>query len=475
MQKSLDFLIALWNPLSVVSKSHQRQVRFDEVRISSSLFLYVSVFFAIICVFLAYLTDIKKPNFSEWEVYRLTFSGVLITNVVLVKFVFKKWESYLRIACILNAFITSYLVSNSMTFGQKIRAEWIFCFPLLFLMVGVRNYFVSILCLLLCVYLWRDLWSVQHSEQVMITTSVVSVLLIGLSQIVTKFWADYRNLELNYRETVSKSIEEKIEFQRQLKRYIPSPLISRIEEEVARGKTLAAALDDLERIKVQKVAILYSDLINYSAISDNEQQVRLKLLGPVRTFVDRISGNGGIARTIGDGLFCFYEKIDPEAALLAAISDACYCAIAEENMRDIGASVSRYFTVGYGNCQVGKIGGSQQVEISIHGTAANETNRIDRISHSAEFMAEYGEKRIILLSKEAGSILATLSDRLRIRKLQLDIEIKGISSKNVLILELDPSNIEALNELFSVNGFEQYKIRENSKWSNELPPELKVA
>lgn len=474
MQKFIDTLIALWNPLSVVSSSHQRQVRSDEIKISTTLFLYVSIFWAVAYLAFAYLTDTKKHNFNDWEQYRLLFAGVLVANVFLVKIVFRKWEIFLRIACIANALATSYLVSHSMTFGQKIRAEWIFFFPLIFLVIGIRNYFVASVSLITFVYLWRDEWSTQHADQVMITTAALSILLIGLSQILTKFWAGYRNLELTYRETVSKSIEEKIEFQRQIKRYIPSPLILKIEEEVARGKTLAAALDDIERIKVQKLAILYSDLINYSAISDSEQQVRLKLLAPVRKFVDRISGNGGIARTIGDGLFCFYEKADPEAALLIAISDACYCAIEEVNMREAGKPVTRYFTVGYGNCLVGKIGGSQQVEISIHGTPANETNRIDRISHSSEFIEAYGHRSVILMSKDAGKTLASLSDRLKVVSLGLNVQVKGVNSNNVLIFEMTPENIEALNELFFVNGLERQKIRENSQWLKESHQDLKA-
>ncbi|MBC7385167.1 MAG: adenylate/guanylate cyclase domain-containing protein [Cryobacterium sp.] len=464
----MDLLIALWNPLSVVSGRHQRQVRSDELRISSTLFVYASIFWAVAYLGFAYLTDTKKHNFEAWEAYRVAFASTLIINVLLLKIVFTKWPSYLRIASVLNAVITSYLVSFSMIFGQKIRAEWIFYFPLLFLVVGIRNYFLAAAILTAAIVLEKGLWSNQHSDQVMITTCVLGILILGIAQILTKFWAEFRNLELSHRETVANSIQEKIEFQRQMKRYIPSALMARIEKDISSGKTLAAALDDIERMRVQKVAILYSDLIDYSKISDSQSQVKIKLIGPVERFVNRIAASGAVARTIGDGLFCFYEKQDPEEALLTAIADACFCSIEEINSREAEGATTRYFTVGYGSCQIGKIGGSDQVEISIHGSPANETNRIDRISHTPEFSEIYRGKKLILLSNEAANLFETFSKTVVVQPLAFDLEVKGISSKSVYSFEMSKPNIDALNELLILNNLKHLTISENLKWLKEL-------
>ena len=136
-------------------------------------------------------------------------------------------------------------------------------------------------------------------------------MLIVIGYATKRIWIRSKINEFLHNDAVQESIQKQIEFDNEIKRFISPVLVQRIEEKTATGETLVMALDDVLMRKEAPVAVMFTDMRNFSTRSVDTDFVEKELVPSSSKIIDSSEDNMGIAKQIGDAVFVYYSMEDP--------------------------------------------------------------------------------------------------------------------------------------------------------------------
>ncbi len=200
---------------------------------------------------------------------------------------------------------------------------------------------------------------------------------------VQLFIANQQNLE-----TQKKVIEINLEFNNQLRSFLPREIYERIIFNM-RKKRMAAnhAIEEVLRPRKRDVACLFSDIRGYTKSSkSNDSYILSSVLPNIKECTEAIEALRGIPRKIGDLIFSYFDHESQDINICRALLAAHHVCIINNDMNLISnIEVHRSVIITSGEATVGNVGGaSSAFEITALGSPANLAARIDEaIKHTA--------------------------------------------------------------------------------------------
>jgi class 3 adenylate cyclase len=218
------------------------------------------------------------------------------------------------------------------------------------------------------------------------------------------------------------------------------------------------ALDEVLMRKEASVAVMFTDMRNFSTRSVDTDFVEQELVPSSSKIIDGAEDNMGVAKQIGDAVFVYYSMEDPEEGLLRAAKDSVKgCMDEKQRIKTLGrAEPERFFSIAYGSALVGNMASFRHREATVIGSPANLSARMDTLTKEPAFKILIGDGNKVLVSKTAKEILKTFNDKLEFNEVNLE-DIKLImksfpDEKSIYLFATTAENIAALNEVLAVNN-----------------------
>lgn len=412
-------------------------------------------------ILLFFLSDYNKPDVKIWAIYRF---GLALSIILLgiISFLFRKKTSIVVINLYLVALLISLAVSWSMSFHNVngIRSKWVVMISACVLISVVRSLIVPICWLLFSIAVSSPLWVKYTPKRDLISDTIFAIILIIFGYASKRIWIQSKINKFLHDDAVQESIEKQMEFDSEIKRFISPVLVKRIEEKTANGETLVMALDDVLMRKEAPVAVMFTDMRNFSTRSVDIDFVEHELVPSSSKIIDGAEDNMGIAKQIGDAVFVYYALEDPEEGLLRATKDSVKGCLGEKHrIKALGRTEpERFFSIAYGPALVGNMASFRHREATVIGSPANLSARLDSLTKEPAFKILIGDGNKVLVSKTAKEILKTFNEKFEFNEVNLE-DMKLImksfpEEKTIYLLAVTEHNINALNEVLKVNNIQ---------------------
>lgn len=368
-------------------------------------------------------------------------------NTTLIKFC-------LYLACLIISLLTSW----AMTLGYPMQSIWVVFYPTIILATLMSSLILSISWIILIVIISSPYWSVPYPGHFMITNSIAAIFILSLSYVTKLIWIKSKINQFLNDDLVAESIEKQIEFDNEIKRFISPVLVERIEEKTSSGQTLVMALDDVLMRKEANVAVMFTDMRNFSTRSVDTDFVEKELVPSSSKIIDSSEDNMGVAKQIGDAVFVYYSMEDPEEGLLRAAKDAVVgCIDEKQRIKELGRQIpERFFSLAYGSALVGNMASFRHREATVIGSPANLAARMDSLTKEPAFKPLIDDGNKVLLSKAAKELLQTFHDSFEFNEINLEdmgLIMKSFpDEKTIYLLPITKNNIARLNDVLLANN-----------------------
>lgn len=450
----LDLFISV--PPSVKDRLEQEEHRWVNMMI-----VIIFTLIPVTHILLFFLVDYNKPNIKLWATFRIG-TALVVLSIGLVSFLLRKKHFIVRFNFYLVALLVSLSSSWSMSFvkGYVVQSKWVVVTSAFVLLSIARGLIIPIVWLICIVVLASPLWAGYTNTKVLITDTLFSCLLIVVGFAMKRIWIQSKVNHFLRNDAIQESIEKQLEFDREIKRFISPVLVRRIEEKTASGQSLVMALDDVLMRKKSMVAVVFTDIRNFSVRSVDTDFVEKELIPSSSKIIDSAEQNMGVAKQIGDAVFIYYSLEDPEEGVLRAFKDAVVGCV-QEKRRVIALGrekPERFFSLTYGPALVGNMASFHHREATVIGSPANLAARIDTLTKESRFNSLVCDGEKIALSEEATNVIKTFHDDLEFLKVslnELDLTMKSFPDERfVYLFSTTSKNIEVLNEVLSENKLE---------------------
>ncbi|RZA26975.1 MAG: hypothetical protein EOP10_01830 [Proteobacteria bacterium] len=195
----------------------------------------------------------------------------------------------------------------------------------------------------------------------------------------------------------------------QTKAFLARELFNRIQLLVSKnGFTFSQATHEVLRPEEKYVACLYSDIRKFTKSSRDEKFVKDGAIPNIIRLTQVAEEFRGIPRNIGDLLFVYFDFEYPLSSLYAALCSALTMVRknADFNRLYPASHVTRHIIVTFGQASVGNIGGiSSAREVTVLGSPANKSNRIDLLTKDSKFQKLIEDDEGIIVSSEVWQFL----------------------------------------------------------------------
>ncbi len=457
-RRIISSIVGLISPTLLVSLEYQSIIKQRELALLRKAIVFLPCAFALIYLKALLLNDGNKTNYEDWLMYRL--SAVLICGVVVgVGLALRR--SLVGVKVLLLAFGVTVvgILAYGMTLGYSFRSQWMSFFSAPIFTVATLSPLAAIGMLAGALSVFSPIWLSFHEARAVWTEfEYVSFLILG-TYFFRKLWIDKAIAEAALSSARLREISQQQELSNQLRSFVPPVLVSKIESGCRLTGSVIASLDNVLRLKSAYVAVLYSDLRDYSRRSNDLVYVRDVVIPSASRLVNLVENNEGIARLIGDGFFAFYWLDDAEEALIRAVRDAWLAADAEfEEVSRLngGGQFKRYFTVTFGQAYVGNIGSNFHKDTSILGKPANLAARIDGLTKDQKVAKWIGKRPHLLFSHEAKEAFSALAPTIAFESFELDeagLAIRSYESEKwVHLLPINDSNRGEMAKLLKLNN-----------------------
>jgi len=396
-------------------------------------------------------------------IFRGGLAAVLLTLGTLAYF-FRKNIKVVKYSLFLSGFVLSLFISWSMTLGNPVESIWILMHATLIMISTSSSVLFSVLWLSTILLATEPFWSNKYSLPYLTANLIALTIIVVFGYIFKKNWIQSKINKFLRDDTVKEAIEHQMEFDNEIKRFISPVLVKRIEEKTTNGQTLVMALDDVLMRKKALVAVMFTDMRNFSTRSIDIDFVEQELVPSSSKIIDRVEDNMGVAKQIGDAVFVYYSMEDPEEGLLRAIKDAVRGCIGEkQRIKTLGRTEpERFFSIAYGPALVGNMASFRHREATVIGSPANLSARLDSLTKKPAFKTLIEDGNKILVSKTAKEILKTFNDKFEFNEVNLEniqLIMKSFpNEKTIYLFTVTEQNINALNEVLKVNNIQTIEM-----------------
>ena len=398
-----------------------------------------------------------KPKSMDLIIYR---SGSILCLLVLglIAYIFRNNFRIVKYSLFVAGFALSLLISWSMTVGNPTESIWILMHATLIMVSVSSSVMFSVLWLSIILLSTQPFWSVKYTFSYQTANLIALTVIVTFAYIFKKNWIQSKVNKFLREDAIKESIEKQIEFDNEIKRFISPVLVQRIEEKTSTGETLVMALDDVLMRKESPVAVMFTDMRNFSTRSVDTDFVEKELVPSSSKIIDSSEDNMGIAKQIGDAVFVYYSMEDPEEGLLRATKDAVAGCIDEKRrIKELGRQVpERFFSLAYGPALVGNMASFRHREATVIGSPANLAARMDSLTKEASFSTLINDCNKVLLSKTAKELLQTFHDSFEFNEVNLEemnLTMKSFpNEKHIYLFPLTTNNLERLNSVLEANN-----------------------
>lgn len=450
-------LVDLIDPFSGFKKKYlpflQQRELYMVKRVGKIICALISISFLYFYLF----NDRGKAHREIWMLLRMTVTGAgAIAFVLLTTMNFSLRT--IKILLIAFAAIITTNVAYSMSLGSPIQSKWLVYFSSLIASIALNSFVGVQAVILACLWMTHEFWR-DFIPFAWLSSDVVLFGLLSFGVWFAKIsWLKGQVAQLQQDEIRSELIIQRQEFQHEISQFISPVLVQSLEQHLSRGISMSNAIDSLLRLRRETVAVLYSDIRNYSARADNQKFIQEHVIPQAAKILNASESNKGVARLVGDAAFVFYCLEDSEESLLRAFRDAVQFSVweakrvAEKNSEKL----ERYFTVTYGQAFVGNIGSTRHREFATCGKPANLAARIDSLTKEKVLQELIGVIAHVLLSESAKTKLSEFASDLVFK--ELDLQSNGITlrsyddEKSIYLFECTSANMQTLNRLLVLNS-----------------------
>lgn len=370
---------------------------------------------------------------------------------------FKESDVAIRFILFLMAASMCLVQSWSMTLGPYISHAYLVWLPVIIFASYARSFILPALSLVLLVCVSKVFWGPYTEQRFLVSDTMIGLFVLFGSHLVRSIWIEGRALKLRNDDLIQESFLLQQTFDKQIRSFISPVLIKKIEKMMSKGSGFIAAVDSVLRLHRTQVAVMYSDIRNYSTRSDDIDFIEKELIPSARSIIDPAEENGGVAKQIGDAVLVYYSFDDPEEGLLRALKDGLRSSLLEDQrIRSIGRSKpERYFTITFGIAYIGNIASARHREPTITGRPANLSARIDTLTKERAVQDKIAGQCGILLDEAAAAVVKTFTSGWMMVEIILEecsISIRSYpEEKKIYFLPASKVNLEQLNGVLRVN------------------------
>ncbi len=153
---------------------------------------------------------------------------------------------------------------------------------------------------------------------------------------------------------------------------------------------LAAGDDSLERVQLEPVAVMFVDIVGFTALA--ESLTPEEVVGLLRSFHRRVEAavfnNGGtLDKFLGDGAMATFgtpTKGPHDAVNALAAATEILAEMEALNAERAGAPVRIGIGLHYGSCILGDIGSERRLEFAVLGDVVNVASRLESLSRDSD-------------------------------------------------------------------------------------------
>ncbi len=457
------WVIRLLDPFLTVDPKIRKRLDQNDLESVKKAFWFQVIVWPLIYIAHFHFNDQAKQPLRLYFLYRY---GMALTILILgaVGYYFRQNSLAIRACLTLLATLLCFVQSWSMTLGPYISHAYLIWLPLIVLASFSRSFVLQSSWLVFLVCTSRIFWE-KHTELRFVFSDTVIGLFILLSvHLVRRVWIDSCALAFQNEDLRKEAFVAQQTFDKHLRSFISPVLIKNIELMTVRGATFIAALDSTLKLRKCTVAVLFSDMRNFSVRSDDITFLEKELIPSARAIIDPAEENGGIAKQVGDAVFIYYSLDDPEESLLRSLKDGIRCSLEEQlRVRCLGrTSVERFFTLTFGMAFVGNMVSARHREATIIGSPANLAARIDAMTKDQSILNLINNEAGILLEQSAYVVVKSFSSDWQLRWAdlsQLGLSIRSYPDQTKLyFLPANEYNINILNQLLVLNSIPILKI-----------------
>ncbi len=457
----VSFIIKIFDPFILLPPQVKTRVEQEENNWINLMAVINHIVWPIGFSLIFFLSDYTKPHREMWAICRFGAASTIIILGV-VSYICKTRKSIVVINLYLTAAVMSLAVSWSMSFvgGYVTSLKWVVLVSAGVLLTISRSLIIPVAWLMFTVLFASPLWIHYALKRDLISDATFAVILIIFGHVGKRIWIQSKVNQFLRDDAVQESIEHQRAFDNEIKRFISPVLVKRIEEKTATGQSLVMALDEVLMRKEALVAVLFTDIRNFSVRSIDVNFVENELIPSSSKIIDSAENNMGVAKQIGDAVFIYYSLEDVEEGVLRALKDAVVgCRQEKKRVESLGREKpERFFSLTYGPALVGNMASFHHREATVIGSPANLAARIDTLTKEPAFNILIADGQKIALSEEAANIAKTFHKDLEFLKVDLNelgLTMKSFpDEKNVYLLSTTQSNIAALNEVLVFNKME---------------------
>jgi class 3 adenylate cyclase len=452
----LDILVGLIDPMLTIPLNVKTRVLQEEHYRINRVAFFSYLIWPSMYIILYFALDQNKVPIEIFRKYRFGLAGT-IWLLGLLAYIFRRRTNVVKFSLYLVSLAIPLFVAWSMTFGYPVQTKWLVFMPTLVLISVARSFILPVMWVLFITMITKPIWVTVNPARWLVTDTIVGIVIILFGHIFRRIWLESKVNQFINDDLIAASIEQQLEFDKNIKSFISPVLVSRIEEKTRSGESLVAALDSVLMRRANKVSVLFNDVRNFSTRSIDSHFVENELIPASSLIIDRTEANGGVAKQIGDAVFVYYSLDDPEEALLRAMKDGVVGCIEEKKRIEfLGRNnPERFFSLSYGNALVGNMASTKHREATVIGAPANLAARMDGLTKKPEFNILVADGTKIIMSEEAVNTAKTFHDKLDFQKIDLvekDFIMKSFpDEKSVYLFATTPENIKALNEVLIEN------------------------
>jgi len=459
INKFFLFCINLWDLLILVPKDVKKRVAQEEHRWVKTMGLILFILLPSAYVAMFFLVDYNKPNIRLWATFRFGLAFAILF-LGIISYLFRRRAAVIIVNLYVVALLASLAISWSMSFvpGYVVQSKWVVMVSAFVLLLVARGLITPVLWLFIIVALSSPLWSGYTSVKILLTDTMFAVWLIIIGYSMKKIWIKSKVNQFLHDDAVQANVELQVQLHTEVKKFVPPVLVKKIEEQTQKDKPLSIAVDDIMRRHQSDVAVLFSDIRDFSRRSTDMEFVEKELIPSSIKLIDMVEANGGIAKQIGDAIFAYYstEGVHPDApkeAILRAFKDAVIgCLVEKQRIKDLGRDKpERFFSVTYGPALVGNMASSHHREATVIGAPANLAARMDSLTKKPTFKPLIEDGNKILLSKLAKITMDYFEGALKFQEVNLESMNLIMNSfpdeKVIYLFAITKQNLAALNDI----------------------------
>jgi len=456
-----------------------------------ALFHYTAWPFLTSGIFFFLMGAIQKSK--PLMIYRFGTTSLLIL-LGIIAYLFREQTKVVKNSLFFASAVLTLSISWSLTVGNPTESIWVILLATIIIATISSSLFFAISWLTFLTLISEPFWITKYPTSKIVVNLVVAFVIIIFAHIAKRILVQSIVNKLLHDKSQKDFINAQKELYTEIEKFVPPVLVKKIEEQTMpisvmvnddmltgnpndmdeqflEKRPLSLVVDDILRRHQSDVAVLFSDLRNFSQRSTDIEFVEKELVPSSIKLIDMVEANMGVAKQIGDAIFVYYSTEgshpdDSKKAILRAFKDAVAgCLIEKQRVKKLGRDKSeRFFSIAYGTALIGNMASSHHREATVIGAPANLAARMDSLTKEPVFKPLLEDGNKILVCDKAKTVMDEFEGKLVFEKVVLEdigITIKSFpDEKFIYLFHVTKENIEALNEILIANDIDPIDIED---------------